>query len=420
MKVLAVTNLFPRPDQPRRGMFNAQLFASMAEQGVDFTLLVLVPEWRLWRWPLIRKWMSPFQLSAFSSQPFFVPVMHLPIIGRNLAWRFHLRALRRHKKLFEAADAVLATWLYPDAVAAGIVARECGKPFWVKPHGTDRFHMEHPTRGAKIREVLQHAAGFLPNAQFLANYLVERGVPAEKVDVVRHGVDHELFRPRPREEAIKALQKMEPQMNADVRRWELEKTILFVGNLEPIKGPDRLLHAYAHVKEKAEVEPERAADMTGTSPMPPVSGLRSQLSALIFIGDGSWRGRLEQMAKDLDVADDIVFLGDRPHEEVALWMNIADVLCLPSRSEGMPNVVIEALASGCPVVATDVGDVKWLLKEGANGYVVGNTESGVVDGLAAGLGSVLDRSWDRGAISDAIRELTWEHAAEQVMERLGA
>lgn len=164
MRILAVTNLYPRPDQPRRGLFNAEFFSALAQQGVEVTNLVLVPDWRPWRWSIIRHWSrrsaqgsvrigahgttseNPLPggvvrpagadrggfPSALDPPPsharhslgeggtFYLPVPHLPLIGRNMAWRLHARALRRHRALFEACDVVLATWLYPDAVAADL------------------------------------------------------------------------------------------------------------------------------------------------------------------------------------------------------------------------------------------------------------------------------------------------------------
>ncbi len=73
------------------------------------------------------------------------------------------------------------------------------------------------------------------------------------------------------------------------------------------------------------------------------------------------RRELEKQADELGIRESVHFPGNRPHEEVALWMNAADCLCLPSRSEGMPNVVLEAVASGLPVVATEVGAVREVL-----------------------------------------------------------
>lgn len=384
MHLLTVTNLYPRPDDPRRGLFNARLFVALAAQlhesgalpsprlrragksqeSVGLSVLVLVPEWRPWRWAAIRAWCVPGDTPATKNiATRYVPVFYLPGIGRNIAWWFHARALRRHRILFEKCDAVLATWLYPDATAAGIVAREHEKPFWVKLHGTDRFHLDHPVRGRVIRVAMEEAAGFFPNAQFLADSLTQQGIPGERVHVVRHGVDSGRFRPRPKDDAWKQISRMHSA--ADLPSLPV---LLYVGHLKKIKGPDRLMAAFAELVH-SEV------------PAPPAP------LTLVFIGDGPKRSDLDRLAGTLGVVDRVRFLGARPPEEVALWMNVAGCLCLPSRSEGMPNVVLEALASGCPVVATDVGDVRAVVHE-PQGIVVANGED-CAQQMAAGIRRVL-------------------------------
>jgi glycosyltransferase involved in cell wall biosynthesis len=120
------------------------------------------------------------------------------------------------------------------------------------------------------------------------------------------------------------------------------RLILFVGNLVPIKGPDVFMESLSLLQSSA------------FSPQPTVS---------VIIGEGPLRRSLERRAKQLGLGDSVVFLGRQPHTEVARWMNVADVLCLTSRSEGMPNVVIEALVSGLPVVVTDVGACRELVAD---------------------------------------------------------
>ena len=436
--LLTITNLYPRPNQPVRGLFNAQLFAALSAEiakkdnkqgerpkiGGPVINLVLVPEWRVWRGAGIRgpkvggrgpaRHRDRTAISGAGAEvegersrvrTHYVPVFHLPLIGRSIAWWFHVRALNRYAELFDQADAVLATWLYPDAVAAGIIARKQGKPFGIKIHGTDRFHLEHPIRGKIIRDVIKDAAGFLPNAQFLADYLVEHGVPASKVHVVRHGIDHDRFHPRPCNDASGALARLQPDLASafSFQPSALPPIILYVGHLKPIKGPDRLLSAFA------------AVQMSG------IGGRRSEKDGaiidLVFIGNGPMRLELERQAASLGISEQVHFLGSRPPDEVALWMNVAHCLCLPSRSEGMPNVVLEALASGCPVVATDVGDVGHLVQEGINGFVVTNGES-AERAMAAALQSALSRQWGPTVISATTADLSWESAARQVVSLL--
>jgi glycosyltransferase involved in cell wall biosynthesis len=102
-------------------------------------------------------------------------------------------------------------------------------------------------------------------------------------------------------------------------------------------------------------------------------------------------------------------LGEQPPEEIARWMNAADVLCLPSRSEGMPNVVLEAGASGLPVVATRVGGIPEILAEDAAGYLVPPADPAA---LAGALERALARAWDPRAVRAAMQPLSWaENAA---------
>ncbi len=110
-------------------------------------------------------------------------------------------------------------------------------------------------------------------------------------------------------------------------------------------------------------------------------------------------------AQKLGCADRVFFLGNQQPDAVALWMNAAHCLCLPSRSEGMPNVVIEALASGCPVVATDVGDVRYLVRDGENGYVVSNGENTVSE-LSGALREALSQTWNAESISSTVAHLS--------------
>ena len=120
------------------------------------------------------------------------------------------------------------------------------------------------------------------------------------------------------------------------------------------------------------------------------------------------------MARDSGISDSVCFVGSRPHDEMALWMNAADCLCLPSRSEGMPNVVLESRACGRPVVAANVGDVPRLVREGVDGFVI-EDGPGFSGRFADALGRALDHDWDRETIVAGTSRLTWERAAEDLL-----
>jgi len=398
-RLLLVTNLFPRPDLPRCGVFNAHFAKALAgclgkrqegrEENAPSTLHVLVPvsEWRMWRHAEIRAWTPPSELadlvpSAVSVQ--YLPVFYLPLVGRDLSGWFHRRAFQQRRMLFEQCDGVLGSWLYPDCVAAEAVAREIGKPFWARLHGTDRFHLDAQLRGAACRRVLDAAECVFVNAVRMSKELLQRGVSESKIVVARNGVNRDLFSPR----------ELVDDEGAASGPHD-EKTVLWVGNLTRIKGPDVALHAFA------------AAVLH-----------RTYKAKLIIVGEGRMRSELETLARELGLLEHVTFLGSRSHQDVAQWMNRSACLLLSSRSEGMPNVVLEALASGTPVVATDVGDVPAVIHDGVNGRIVKANVDESVGLLAEALTDVLSRKWNVALLRDSVSEYDWQRSAQIVVDAM--
>jgi glycosyltransferase involved in cell wall biosynthesis len=396
MKLLTVTNLYPLPQEPQRGLFNAHLFRALAEElkkaegcrlkaeghknadsssstyslqptVYSLTNICLAPEWRIWRWRTIRQWRDPF---CPALQTMYCPTFYLPLVGRNMSWRFYLRALRGVRNRMAASETVLATWLYPDAVAVAQLATELGKPVWIRIHGSDRFHLRHPVRGRSVRRACEQARGIICNCRYMAEQMIAAGLPPEKVFAVPNGVDPQTFRYRPREEARRTL--LEACFSLQPSAFSL-KLVLFVGNLAPVKAPDVLLAAWRALRS-----------MPGTNPKD---------LHLAVIGAGPLRPALETQARRWGIAESVHWLGRRPSAEVALWMNAADVLCLSSDSEGMPNVVVEALVSGLPVAATDVGGTHELLAgEPAARLAPARDPAGLAGALAALLAAPIDRA----------------------------
>ena len=109
----------------------------------------------------------------------------------------------------------------------------------------------------------------------------------------------------------------------------------------------------------------------------------------MLVGAGGERARLERLAREAGIEAGVFFLGALPQRQVADWIAAADLLCLPSHSEGSPNVVVEALASGVPVVATRVGGVPDLVADGVNGLLVPPADA---HALSAALDEALRRA----------------------------
>jgi glycosyltransferase involved in cell wall biosynthesis len=199
--------------------------------------------------------------------------------------------------------------------------------------------------------------------------MVEIGVPAAAVTVVGNGIDTTRFHPFVR------------------RRGEQGKTVLFAGNLVPVKGVEHLIAAFAAVVRR-----------TGSA-------------RLIIVGSGRLEEALRRQARELGIAESVVFAGRQPHDAMPAWLVRADVFCLPSLNEGCPNVVLEALACGTPVVASRVGGIGDLITCDDQGFLV---PPGNVSLLADALCRALGRRWDPRRVRAATTVMSWAQSAQQV------
>jgi glycosyltransferase involved in cell wall biosynthesis len=200
---------------------------------------------------------------------------------------------------------------------------------------------------------------------------VDLGIPAESVIVQHNGVDGTRFFLRDREEARRR-QGVPPD----------RRVACFVGNLVPEKGPDILIEALSRLDP---------------------SVLRSL--RMVFIGEGPLKEKLLASAERLGISKAISFIGRRSPQDVAWWIAASDVVCLPSRREGCPNVVLEALASGRPVVAAAVGGVPELLNP-HNGLLALPEDP---EAFADALELALKREWNPTDLRRSVGSLSWEN-----------
>ncbi|MCA9007363.1 MAG: glycosyltransferase, partial [Planctomycetaceae bacterium] len=170
-------------------------------------------------------------------------------------------------------------------------------------------------------------------SQSVADFSIQQGkLPASKVMVIPNGVEFELF------------DQAEP---LDLSPWGIPsgaKVVLFVGRLDPQKAPCDLLTAFDRFAPEA-------ADFH-----------------LLFAGEGPLKADLQEKANSLSCANRIHFCGWQA--QIPQLMRAATCLVLPSLWEGMPNVVLEAMASGLPVISTRVDGVSELIQNGEQGTLV--------------------------------------------------
>jgi glycosyltransferase involved in cell wall biosynthesis len=158
------------------------------------------------------------------------------------------------------------------------------------------------------------------------------------------------------------------------------KIVLYVGNLAPEKGVQVLGEAFHQLCASG------CGDVR-----------------LAVVGGGQLDAELRQLAHQPAMKERLLLAGRCPHDQIPTWMAACDVFCLPSFREGCPNVVLEALASGRPVVASRVGGVPELLDD-ENGIMV---PAGDAEALGVAMHAALVREWDPHALRESVPFLSW-------------
>ncbi len=342
MRVLAMTNLYPNPYQPHRATFNRHQFRILGERHavqviapIAWTDELKARRGGAARLPAARR-VTRDGLTVDHPRYLFPPK-----IARGWYGRFYrasvARTFRRAVREF-GPDLVFTPWAYPDGWAAVQLGRNAKLPVVLQVHGSDILLLDQmPARRRRTEEAVRAADGVVAVSHDLAGHLTRMGVEPTKVRVIHDGVDRALFAPGDRSTERAALGVP-----------AAERLILFVGNLLPVKAIDVLLRACAE---------------------PLMNGVPFRLAV---VGQGPLRPSLEQLAGRLGIADRVRFVGPLAQAELPRWYRGADVFVLPSHSEGVPNVLLEASACGTPWVASRVGGIPEIAGLGRSRLVTPN------------------------------------------------
>ncbi len=374
MNIICITNLFPDSDHPGFAPFNLQQFSHLARRH---DLYVISPvSWcrRLGLMLSGRSLQPPAEVEALMDVHYPV-YYYTPGMLRGLYGRFYHHSI---VSLFRRLTAeihphlVYSTWAYPDCYAAVKLSGEFGVPVVSRVHGSDvNTLFNYPGRREMIVEAMNNSARVISVSRPLGRKLVEGGVDEDRIRVVLNGVDRELFNRTDRESARAAL-----GLEGDF------DMILFAGNLKEEKGLDHLLRAFRN---------------TGRE------GVQ-----LHILGDGPRRKAAERSLPGSPESVNIFFHGRVPHRKMGEWFNASNVFCLPSLNEGTPNVILEALSCGIPVIASRTGGIPDIVDHDSGILFT----PGDVDELSRTLGDALDREWDRERISCPAG--SWEENAEKI------
>jgi glycosyltransferase involved in cell wall biosynthesis len=373
MRILALTSLYPNPYEPTLATFNRQQLRALAALH-PVRVIAPIP----WVRELSGRLRGGERLPAGRRRTvdglvvehprFFYP----PGILRGWHGPCYLGSVRAafRRALGEwRPDLVFATWAHPDGWAGVRLGHEAGLPVVVKVHGSDVLWRlsRRSAKGRQTADALRAADAVVTVSRDLAEHVVRLGAEPDRVRVVHNGVDSTAFHPRGRAEARARLAPGPAPV------------LLCVARLVPVKGLEVLVEAGARLAR---------------------GGARFRC---FIIGDGPLRPRLQEQINGAGLGESITLLGSMPHDRLPDWFRAADVFVLPSYSEGLPCVLLEALACGTPFVATRVGGTPELASLGEGRLVA----AGDPAGMAAAITEVLARPPGGDSRTTALRS----HAA---------
>jgi teichuronic acid biosynthesis glycosyltransferase TuaC len=401
-RLLFVSNLFPDTAEPYRGLDNAVLLRYLrTHYSGGIGALGLRPTLDARKWGISTAWQARADDLAAELDPVYLGVPYVPKLGSQFNHRLMARYLGpalaelRERRAF---DAILCSWLFPDGAAlAGLAGKGGARPFVLICQGSDAHqYLKVPARKELILKAVEASGGVVTRSRDLARLLGEAGAAPEKLHPIYNGVDQRLFYPLD----AGARTALRGAMGLGTS----DPVTLFVGNFLPVKNPRLLLEAFAEASRRFSAES------------------RAGVPRLLMVGGGPMEAEVRGWIAELRLGDRARLEGRQDAAGVARRMQAADVLCMSSENEGVPNVVLEAQATGVPVVATDVGGI---------GEIIAGAEQGSLSprGQVAGLAQGLLQNWRmqmdettaearRYRIAERGREYAWEKTALQYYELL--
>ncbi|HED65610.1 MAG TPA: glycosyltransferase family 4 protein [Planctomycetes bacterium] len=369
MNIAVLTSLYPSPPRPREGIFAERRWRGMRERG--HSVRVIHPQPRtpgplaIGSWDEIRR--MPAEESRAGIEVQRPRYLHLPRRARRNAKRFARVGVR---ELLARArpDIAVLDYAWPAAEAAPLLEAQ-RIPCVVHGRGSDVLQVAGEAGlGDELARCLVAAGHWCAVSLDLVRAMDGLAGAPGRGRLTPNGVDLERFHPGGRREARERL-----PLEGDA------PLVLVVGHLIERKDPLLALEAFA-----------RGAP----------SGAR-----LVFVGRGPLADEVVARARGLGVSARVLLRGEAPPDELAEWYRAADLLLLTSRREGRPNVVLEALASGLPVLATEAGGTGELLEPFASRLLVRGRDP---EELARRLGSLLEAPPPPEELRASVAHLSWD------------
>jgi teichuronic acid biosynthesis glycosyltransferase TuaC len=377
LRILTLATLFPSAARPNFGIFvERQTAALAARDGFDVTVInpVGLPPWPLSLTPRYSALNSLASSENWRGLTVYRPRFTLiPKVGGPINPAMIARAVLPLVKKLHAQkpfDLIDAEFFYPDGPAAMRIAQSLELPFTIKARGSDIHHWAAFMRSkSQILEAADKAAALLAVSAALKNDMTALGMKADKITVHYTGLDQGRFVPRDRAS---------------------EKAKL------GIKGPLVLCVGALILRKNQTLLIEAMASLPGVS--------------LMLVGQGENEGDFRQLARQFGVADRVHFTGNIAHDDLPAYFAAADIMALVSKSEGLANAWVEALACGTPVVASNVGGAPELIQSKDAGRIV----EPVVNEIVTAIADLLANPSLTKAVAATVAHFSWEENARNL------
>lgn len=382
VRTLLFSSLYPNSVRPGHGIFVETRLRHLLATGEVQTKVVAPVPWFFSKHPRYGHYADFARTPARETRHgidvrhprYFLP----PRVGMRVApLAMALGARSTVQRLLDEGfdfDVIDAHYYYPDGVAAALLARHFKRPFTVTARGSD---LNLLTRYAVPRRLMQwtaqRAAASIGVSSALVDILRGWGVDAGRLHVMRNGVDLDRFSPLPQAEMRQAL------------GVSGSPVLIAVGNLVELKGQRLMIEALVDLQQ---THPE---------------------VQLLIVGNGPERASLEDHARALDVWSRVSFVGSVDNQHLARWYSAADLLVQASSREGWANVLLEAMACGTPVVATDVGGCREIIAHPDAGGLIEHRDA---RSIAQAVRQLLLRRPDRALVRRYAEQFGWDATSQ--------
>ena len=387
MRVLSISTLFPSPVRPAFGNFVGNQMRAVAAGGeVELTMIspIGIPPWPLSLREPYRSFRKMATTSDISGLAAWYPRFRtIPRIGSDSNPARIAEAvlpLARSLHAEKPFDIVDASFFFPDGPAAATIARELGLPCTIKSRGADiHYWGGRPAALTQMLEAAHSAALMLAVSEALKADMVALGLPAERIVVHYTGLDREAFKPTERK-AARALVAALPNLAIPSDG----KLLVTPGALIPRKGQSIVLEALRDLPD----------------------------CRLALAGTGESESSLRALAASLGIEDRVQLLGQVGHDLLPQLFSAADAIVLPSASEGLANVWVEALACGTPLVIPDIGGARELLTNPVAGRLAAREPKAVAEAVK----ELLAAPPSQEAVADTVSGFSWELNGARIVE----